>query len=90
MIHKEPNLFKSDEFGHRQTPVSKERVFPTSFWVFLCLPLAFVFSGGKNTYGLPKWLGGKESPATARDSDLIPGSQRFYGGENATHSSILA
>ena len=48
------------------------------------------FSGGKNTYGPPRWLGGKESSATAGDAGLIPGSGRFYGGENATHSSILA
>ena len=51
---------------------------------------SFVFSGVKNNYGLPRWLGGKESPATAGDAGLIPGSRRFYGGENATHSSILA
>ena len=44
----------------------------------------------KNSYGLPRRLGGKESPATAGDAGLIPGSRRFYGGENATHSSILA
>ena len=26
--------------------------------------------------GLPRWLSGKESPANARDSGLIPGSER--------------
>ena len=32
--------------------------------------------------GLPRWLSGKESPANARDSGLIPGSGRCPEGGN--------
>ena len=40
-------------------------------------------------YGLPRWLGGKESACNAGDVGLIPGSGRSSGGGNATHSSIF-
>ena len=48
-----------------------------------------------NTYSLPRWLGGKESPANAGDAGdmgLIPGLGRSPEGEHgmATHSNILA
>ena len=40
--------------------------------------------------GIPRWLSGKESPASAGDTGSIPGSRRSPGEGNATHSSILA
>ena len=43
--------------------------------------------------GLPRWLNGKDPPASARDTGdegLIPGVGRSTGEEMATKSSILA
>ena len=34
------------------------------------------------TYGLPRWLSGKEFACNAGDTGLIPGSGRSPGGEN--------
>ena len=42
---------------------------------------------------LPRWLRGKESPASAgdtRDVGSSPGSEDLLEGEMATHSSVLA
>ena len=47
----------------------------------------------KPPFGLPQWLGGKESTYNAEDGgDLgsIPGSGRSPGEGNGIHSSILA
>ena len=39
---------------------------------------------------LPRWLSGKELPASAGDSGSIPGLGRSPGEKLATYSSILA
>ena len=40
--------------------------------------------------GFPRWLSGKKNPpVSAGDAGLIPGSGRFPGEGNGTHSSIL-
>ena len=40
--------------------------------------------------GLPRWLSGKESPASAEDAGSIPGSGRSLEKEMAAHFSICA
>ena len=39
--------------------------------------------------GLPWWLSGKEVPASAGDTHLIPGLGRSLAEGNGNHSSIL-
>ena len=47
------------------------------------LPWLTCYNDSNNSNsGLPKWLSGKNPPATSGDAGLIPGSGRFPGGGN--------
>ena len=49
-----------------------------------------IYCTGIYTYGLPRWLSGKESACNAGDVGLIPGSGRSPGEGNGNHANILA
>ena len=57
---------------------------PKCLWKYLTSQLTFVNQGFRNSHqnkGFPWWLRGvKNSPANARDADLIHGLGRYPGG----------